>query len=228
MSYDLIIISQSAGSLISVTQNCINSARVDGADLNIIVVETGQPFKYDVDKIIQYNGPFNYNRALNMGLKYAKNDIHILANNDIIFHPGWSQIGERMKANGFHSACASPSHQAIFKHGDYYYEGYQIEYILTGWCIFVDRYCIEQIGKLDETCSFWYSDNLYACQLKAAGIKHALFANCHVDHLLSRTLKKQPSRLQRQYQMGELAKYTQREKYYAQTERMHEVSAKNI
>ena len=74
MTYDLIIISKSVDDLIGVTQTCINSARIDGADLNIIVVETGNPYKYDVDKIVSYNGEFNYNRALNMGLKYAKSD----------------------------------------------------------------------------------------------------------------------------------------------------------
>ena len=90
MTYDLIIVSQSTPALIPITEQCIESARQDGAELNIIVIETGNPYKYDVDKIIEYNGEFNYNRALNIGLKYAKNDIHILANNDLIFHPGWS------------------------------------------------------------------------------------------------------------------------------------------
>ena len=104
MTYDLIIVTQSSGDLIKVTQNCIDSARQDNADLNIIIIESGQPYKYDVDKIIQYNGEFNYNRALNMGLKHSKGDVHILANNDLIFHPGWSQIGELMKVNDYHSA----------------------------------------------------------------------------------------------------------------------------
>src|SRR5665648_551200 len=94
MTYDLIIVSQSKGELIQLTENCIKSARKDNAELNIIVVETGYPYKYDVDKIVEYNGVFNYNRALNLGLKYAKSDFQILANNDIIFHEGWSKIGD--------------------------------------------------------------------------------------------------------------------------------------
>jgi len=100
MSYDLIIIVQSnSPDLIKMTENCIKSARQDDVELNIIVVETGSPYKYKVDKIISYNGEFNYNRALNMGLKYAKSDFQILANNDIIFYKGWSEIGKIMKAN---------------------------------------------------------------------------------------------------------------------------------
>ena len=106
MTYDLIIVSKSDSDLIQMTEQCIASACQDGADLNVIVIETGNPYKYDVDKIIEYNGEFNYNRALNIGLKYAKGDVHILANNDLIFHKGWSRIGDMMKEYGYHSASA--------------------------------------------------------------------------------------------------------------------------
>src|SRR5665648_800354 len=105
MTYDLIIVSQSSPDLIHMTQNCIDSALADTKDINVILVESGQPYKYEnVNKFIEYNGVFNYNRALNLGLKHAKGDVHILANNDLIFKPGWSKIGELMKLNGYHSA----------------------------------------------------------------------------------------------------------------------------
>jgi hypothetical protein len=222
MKYDLIIVSQSKGNLIQVTQNCIDSARKDGADLNIIVIETGNPYKYDVDKIIQYNGQFNYNRALNFGLRHAKGDIHILANNDLIFHEGWSKIGDLMKFNDYHSASAlsQDQRQRDFKRGDYIYEGYQIGIHLTGWCIFIDQYCLQQIGSLDEAVSFWYSDDLYAWQLRALGIKHALFCNIQVDHLTSATLSVQRAQLQRMYQRGERQKYNERQRYYAKSYRL--------
>jgi hypothetical protein len=221
MSYDLIIVTKSDASLIPITQRCISTARADGADLNVIIVETGQPYIYTgADKFIEYNGEFNYNRALNMGLKHIKKEIHILANNDLIFQNGWSKIGELMKANDFHSASCISGHLTQFKRGDLVYEGYQVGYILTGWCFFLDDYVLEKIGKLDESVSFWYSDNLYACQLKAAGIRHGLFTNCQIDHMASQTLKKQPSRVQRAYQIGELHKFNQRAQYYAQRERV--------
>jgi len=225
MIYDLIIISQSKGELIQVTQNCIDSARKDGADLNIIIVETGNPYKYDVDKIIEYNGEFSYNHALNLGLKHAKGDVHILANNDLIFHEGWSKIGELMKLNDYHSACVlSQSHNG-YQRGDFVYDGYEIGKHLTGWCIFVDNYCLEKIGKLDESVQFWYSDDLYACQLRAAGIRHGLFCNCQVDHLTSATLVRQPYQIMRKYQMGELHKFNERKKYYAERERMQIINS---
>lgn len=213
MTYDLIIVTKTSPEFIQMTQNCINSARKDNADLNIIIVETGQPFKYQwVTKTIEYNGVFNYNRALNLGLKHAKGDIQILANNDLIFQPGWSKIGELMQLNGYHSASAISGAEQ----GDILYEGYEIGRFLNGWCIFLDKYCLDKIGQLDETCTFWYSDNLYGCQIKAVGIKHVLFCNCRVDHLTSQTLLKQSSHVKRLYQNGELTKFKIREKHYAQ------------
>jgi GT2 family glycosyltransferase len=230
MSYDLIIISQSSPALIPTTQQCIDTARADGADMNVIVVETGQPYIYNgCDKHIEYNGEFNYNRALNMGLKYATKEIHILANNDIIFRPGWSKIGDLMKANDFHSASAFSGHLSpYFKQGDFVYEGYQVGYILAGWCIFLDDHVLGKIGKLDESVSFWFSDNLYACQIKAAGIRHGLFTGVSIDHMASQTLNKQPSRKQRQYQIGELSKFNNRAAYYATRERIAKTNPANI
>jgi GT2 family glycosyltransferase len=198
--YDLIIVTQSSPELIEMTEQCINSARKD-CDLRVIVVETGQPYKYDADKIVEYNGEFNYNRALNLGLKYAKNKFQILANNDLIFREGWSKIGDIMKVNGYLSASAlsNDQRQLWFKRGNYAYEGYNIGYQLAGWCIFTDKELWTKIGKLDETHQFWFSDNVYAEQLKKANIKHALICSVVVDHLGSQTLKKQSRDVQRTY-----------------------------
>lgn len=201
MTCDLIIVSQSTGDLIQVTQNCIDSARQDDAELNIIVVETGNYYGYDVDKIIEYNGQFNYNRALNIGLQYAKSDIQVLCNNDIIFHPGWSKMGEIMKANDYLSASAlsNDRRQAFCKKGNLAYEGYIIGFHLTGWCIFTAKELWPLIGKLDEQFRFWYADNLYARQLETAKIKHALICSVSVDHLGSATLSKLPRNIQSLY-----------------------------
>ena len=212
MKYDLIIVAKSSTKeLIQVTQNCINSARADNADLNVIIVETsGCVVKYDhVNQVIKYEDEFNYNRALNLGLKYAIGDIHILANNDIIFLPGWSKIGECMINNEFDSASAlSNDHrQKHLKRGDWIYEGYEVGKYLTGWCIFVTKKCIETIGGLDETFDFWYSDNIYADQIIKAKIRHGLFCNVQVNHIVSATLRTVPAKLRKKYSYDNTAKY---------------------
>lgn len=214
MKYDLIIVSQSKGELIEMTKNCIASARADAADLNVIIVETAEIQKYDAEKIIKYDGEFCYNRALNIGLQHAKGDVHILANNDIIFYAGWSQIGPLMESNGYHSASVLSQDPKGFKRGEYVYEGYEIGRHVAGWCLFMDSFCRDQIGKLDESVNFWYSDNLYALQLAKAGIRHGLFCNLRVDHITSRTLIKQPPAIRHKYQGGQASKYNLRSSYY--------------
>lgn len=227
MKYDLIIVSQSKGSsLIQVTQDCINSARQDNADLNIIIIETYFLTAYDnIDKNIKYEGEFNYNRALNLGLKHAIGDVHILANNDLIFHKGWSEIGDLMISNGYHSASALSQDAKGFNRGEFIYEGYEIGKTLTGWCIFMDNYVLQKIGQLDDSVAFWYSDDLYACQIRAEGITHALFCNIQIDHITSRTLALENPRLQRKYQFEEQIKYRQKQSYYNARERMYKINS---
>ena len=205
MRYNLIIVSCSKKGLVRLTEGCIASARQDGADLDITVVETsGKLHSYDANSVL-YEGAFNYNRALNLGINTSREcDVYILANNDLIFYPGWSKIGDLMAANGFGSASAI---RGRMETGDYIYEGYQIGFILTGWCIFSTSETISKIGKLDETYDFWCSDNAYADQLKKAGIRHGLFCNVRVDHLENATLKTVNLSTRRKYTLHSLNEY---------------------
>ena len=210
MKYDLIMVTASRNnSFIQMTQNAIDSCLKDGADVNVIIVETACKHQYArANEIVMYEGEFNYNRALNQGLRKAKGDIHILANNDILFTQGWSTIGDTMQANGFLSASAlsNDQRQRAYKRGDYYYEGYRIGCTLTGWCLFVDRQVIKTIKKLDETYKFWCSDDVYADQLIKNGIRHALICNCTVLHLGSRTLLRESRQMIHKLTMGDYAK----------------------
>lgn len=213
ISYDLIIVACSKSQeLVNITQRCIDSCLEDGADMNVILVETNgkRCLAYrDVDYNLLYEGDFNYNRALNLGLTKATEDIHILANNDIVFESGWSKIGQQMKDNGYLSASALSEdiRQRHCRRGDWIYEGYTVGTHVTGWCLFVDRECIKKIGKLNETFEFWYSDNIYADQLMQAKIKHGLFCNIFVNHVTSVTLKTLSPQMIRRFSIGNLGKY---------------------
>lgn len=211
MKYDLIIVvCSSSKKLIDITQQCIDSARQDNADMNVIIIETHPVlYNYPDCEIIQYPGEFCYNKALNIGINHAECDVFILANNDLIFYPGWSQIGDLMSLNRFESASAiSSGHiKKGLQQGDYIYAGYNIEWNVTGWCLFVTRKCIETIGSLDESFQFWHSDNVYADQLKAKGIRHGLFCNIRVDHLRNATLRTVSIRLQRRYTSDAVRQY---------------------
>ena len=215
MKYDLIIVSKSTPELKKFTLQTITTARQDKADLNVIIVETsGKKVDYPGAEIVMYKGQFNYNRALNLGLAKAKGDIHILANSDLVFCKGWSQIGQQMKINGFDSASAlsEDRRQSAFKRGDWIYPGYEIGIHLTGWCIFVTKECIKKLGSLDETFEFWYSDNVYADQLQANNLRHGLFCNVQVNHVTSVTVRTAPAADQRRYTREATTRYSKLKK----------------
>ena len=186
------------------TQDCIDSA----GELNVVLVETsGSRVEYrGVNTYVMYEGEFNYHRALNMGLQFANSDIHILANNDLLFHEGWDAIGYYMKEMGYDSASAWFK-GSVFPTGPYVYNGMSIGQHLTGWCLFITKEAMQKIGKLNEGVDFWYSDNLYAEQLKAHGLRHGIFCNVRVDHLGSQTLAKMPIKIKREFSLGQLGKY---------------------
>ncbi len=213
ISYDLIIVAKSDNeNLVQITKNCIESARKE-CDLNVVVVETGKGYPYDAE-IIKYKGAFNYNRALNIGINGSEADILILANNDIIFHPGWSAIGFLMKEYGFDSASALSNdirHKGL-RNGNFVYPGYEIGRHITGWCIFLTREGYQKIGKLDESVKFWYSDDIYALQLKQAGLKHGLFTGIKIDHMTSQTYKTLNHSKQIEYSMGQKYIYVKRKR----------------
>ncbi len=179
--------------LIDMTQRAIDTCLADGAEVNVILIETFAEHKYrGVNKLVLYDEPFNYNHCLNTGLKYRKNDIQILANNDLLFLKGWSEIGDVMKENGILSASAlseSPQHR-LMKKGYYAYRGYEVGLFFTGWCLFQDAKVWDKINKLDERFEFWYSDNIHAEQLQKAKIEHWLLCCAQVNHVTSQTLNK--------------------------------------
>ena len=73
-------------------------------------------------------------------------------------------------------------------------EGYTVEKEILGWCIVIRREVLNRIGKLDESCKFWYADNIYGEQIKRTGIKHILVYDSHVVHLKNKTLNKYPDK----------------------------------
>ena len=92
-------------------------------------------------------------------------------------------------------------------------EGYEIRQQLFGWCIAVKRSMFDKIGGFDTGVNFWFSDNLYADQLKYHGIKHALVCDSLVDHVESYTLK--TSSKMKEYTWGQQQAYNKAKQRYA-------------
>ena len=152
----------------------------------IVIVEQYRYTRpYEGCKMLYYDFEFNYNRCLNLGFSVCNSQYIAFCNNDLRFGDDWAKNAiASMGKYGYLSV--SPTTKHIFNGVR---EGYRIAKEVLGWCIIVDRRVMDTIGGFDTPVRFWYSDNVYALQLKKAGIKHALVGNSYVRHFTSTSLR---------------------------------------
>lgn len=178
----------------SMTQTAINSCRASEQrmKMNFIVVDGNPATRGFLNaKTVTYDFKFNYNKCLNLGMKYAKHDFIALCNNDLLFRRGWAKnIIDAMKIGKYLSA--SPYDRSTNLTGCR--EGYRIGKDVKGWCIVIRRELLGIIGELATPVTFWFSDNAYADQLKKHNVKHALCYDSVVHHIGSKTLMSKPGR----------------------------------
>ena len=187
---DVVIVSNSmTGPLWSMTRNAVRTAKENaGVQIGqVVIVEeclTAQP--QPGTKMLYYDFEFNYNKCLNLGFSVCESKYVAFCNNDLRFEQNWAKNAiYAMETHGFKSVSPTPRH--IFGGLKV---GYEVGKHVLGWCIIVDRIVIDEIGGFDTPVKFWFSDDVYAEQLKAAGIKHALVGTSRVKHFTSSSLRK--------------------------------------
>lgn len=168
------------------TEASIESCREsEDIDMNFIVVDGNKETRGFKDcKTITYDFEFNYNRCLNVGLQFCSSDFVALCNNDLLFHKDWAK--NIINAMGKKYLSASPYDRNTRLTG--IRRGYEIAKEVKGWCIVIQRRLLKIIGELATPVNFWFSDNVYAEQLKKHKVKHILCYDSRVYHLKSKTL----------------------------------------
>jgi hypothetical protein len=171
------------------TKNAIYTCREHTPGVQIIVVETyNETIKYDCDILIKNSNPnFNYNECLNLATPYAKHKYIGYFNNDVTFSPNWAQNiisnMERAKVLSASPFSAITQHAQKVRQNSGLYYGYRIGIELCGWAIVVNKDIWNTLGAFETVCSFWYSDDVYAHQLKENDIKHFIDTSSHVLHV---------------------------------------------
>jgi GT2 family glycosyltransferase len=199
MIVDVIILSYAKeDSVIVMNNECIDSINNSTTEhkFNIILVETEstKTYKYHQDNVtvVQPNEEFNYNKYLNIGLKYCKNDWILISNNDTIYHRWF--LEKMLDANEQDNELLSMSpmddgwhRHALFNRDFDIHYGHRTSYEIAGWSILMHKSVLNKIGNFDEDFKFWYQDDDYAKTLSKNNIKHALITKSKVTHLLSRS-----------------------------------------
>jgi len=193
MIIDAIMLTNTADDEIyQMTRNAIKSLRASEPDIqfNIKLIETS-PIKREYDaEILRFNGPFGYNKSLNVGLRACTSDFILTLNNDLLFESGWlTVILKAMRKNKLDSA--SPRCIKFEAHNTYtddtYLEGYQCSYTFCGWCVVYRRKSIMSIYPLNENFRFHCQDNWMIEKFIANSYKHALVGKSKITHLLSQS-----------------------------------------
>ena len=220
VTVDIIILSNAKNeNLRSVTEQSIStlldSENSEKLLFNIIVLESNSrttEYQFPNTQTIYPKQPFGYNKFMNMGLRLTSNEYVCLCNNDLIFHTNWAS--ELLKAfqadSNLQSAspiCSKLNQPLYPKKDSGFFYGYNIGNEVSGWCIFLKRSLLDQIGYLDERFKFWFSDNDYANTLKKHGFKHALVTSSVVDHMISKTLISENEKTKEMLMYGDLHYY---------------------
>jgi len=200
LEMDVILVSNAKSpQLRSLTETAIMTCqKADSVKYNFYVIEQCRKAKgYTNAKTLYYDFPFNYNRCLNLGIHCSESKYIALCNNDLIFKKDWGENMIQVMEQGYLSA--SPSKEYF----DGIIKSYRVGKHLLGWCIVINREVIKRIGKFDESVEFWFSDDIYAEQIKKAGIEHILNGYSNVIHLTSKTLIKIKRQKQRYFMRGQ-------------------------
>lgn len=194
---DIVIISYAKNEeLERVTRDGINSLIKNSSNSCIIyVVESNPDINYDdyneytsKHKVITIHPEeeFGYHKYLNIGRRAGNSKYVALCNSDLTFEKGWDSEIIKVMEKYPEVLSASPwcpqTQKDNTPHGNRVYMGHRVRSEVAGWCIFQQRKIYDIIGELNEGVKFWFSDNIYADELRLRGIKHALVPKSIVNH----------------------------------------------
>ena len=189
---DVVILSNTANiEYYKMLKQCITSIKSNtDVNTNIILVETnkelkGKDLKLPIDTIyIPEEEEFNYNKFLNYGLQFCKNDFICITNNDVIYESNTLKVLVD-SLDKYDSVSPWDNRDSWKFHKERKtYEGYRTTIHLTGWCIVTTKETLKNIGgSFDERFEFWYQDDDYSRLLQQNNLTHALIGDVSVYHL---------------------------------------------
>lgn len=206
MNVDVIILTRSnTEKEIRLTKRTIITLKESNPEykFKINLIESGLNIKrqYEdiVDNYITPNESFNYNKFVNIGLKYCDSNWVVISNNDVGFERNW--FSEIMKIHETRSDIHSfsPKDPVLYMKyydwhfigsADQYFESYSVTEAIMGWCLVIKRESLNKIMPFDEQFDMYYQDNDYAEMLKRHSIKHALVRNSIACHFQTMSITK--------------------------------------
>jgi GT2 family glycosyltransferase len=182
------------GELLTFTQDCINSLRTFSSDFELILIDNGSPCGTDylmseADIYIRNRVNLGYGPAVNQGLKVARGEWLVVANNDLVFIHDWITAAAAAWQPGTGAISAhlhdhDPNHRSGRRR-----VGQPGEMFGALWL--TRREVVERVGYLDEQFEFGYfEDRDWWLRLHQAG--YELIKAGWVKHIGNATSGKLP------------------------------------
>ncbi len=201
------------------TEKCLNSlARFTDSPHKIIVVDNGSTDgtiellkNYPAITVLKSAENVGFAGACNIGLKAAASPFVVLANNDLIFTPGWlcsliatANLNKRIglvgpltnAAAGLHVEPFTPyastveldAWSASLKEKNFGLV-HEVPFLIF-FCVLIKREVISTLGPLDESFGLGGCDDIdYSFRAAAAGYCCALDRSVFIHHACSRTYR---------------------------------------
>ena len=187
MSYSIVIPSKTSENL----EACVSALSAAGEAARVIVIDNGLSRRPEGCEYIDYEGPFIFSKAINIGIRAAGDDDVVLLNDDgLLKSPnGIARMAAAMASRPHVGLCAAAcdtvGNPNQFQRAENVDKDAMRgeERMVCFVCVYVPRTTIDTVGLLDERfVDYGLDDDDYSFRVRAAGLKIGIFDGCYVDH----------------------------------------------
>jgi hypothetical protein len=189
----VVILTQTTDSDIAV-RRAVTGYSLNKSVVDFCVVESGKSnITVDVKYYLRPDIPFHYNKYIQYALSSIDLEYYdavIISNDDVIPLPN---ALDKLSMSGFDSC--SPVDPTVNRWKGLWRSviGYEVEYHVCGWCLYISTKLIKRIGYenlFHDRYHFYLQDVFYAKLLKALGVIHGVVPGSKVIHLEHQTAEK--------------------------------------
>ena len=165
--------------LLDIVNRCLQSL----GDYDLVTVDDASPIPFDA--IIKHEVNTGFTKSVNDGIKKAKGDILVIANDDIVFVPGWEKALLDPLQDPTIGVCSLPTNDEELSGPKGLLDNQKFGSI---WA--TRRDVIDKVGLLDETMPNYFQDTDMYKRVKNAGYRVVKNNTLVIPHIGKATYSK--------------------------------------
>lgn len=186
---------------LDITKVCLDSIRLYTKNYQLIIINDGSgkettEYLESLENVLYLHNEesVGWCKAINQGLEYVIGDYIVLANNDIVVTPKWSEKFIKHFENDKSLGIIGPTTNQVdgYQHIDFNKQGVDFQYadVLTFFCVMMRNEVFRKVGNLDERFGLGGQDDAdYAIRIRKAGYKVGIARDVFIYHYGSATFR---------------------------------------